>query len=48
MDDEGAVNRFAEKAKEDDGFWKCMDTLRDKEELDYLWTTNQAKWKKWE
>lgn len=47
MDDEGAVNRFAEKAKEDGGFWKCMDTLRDKEELDYLWTTNQAKWKKW-
>lgn len=93
MDDEGTVNRFAEKAKEDggwinggfmvlepqvldyidgdatffekeslerlakenqlaaykhDGFWKCMDTLRDKEALDYLWTTNRAKWKKWE
>lgn len=93
MDDEGTVNRFAEKAKEDggwinggfmvlepqvldyidgdatffekeplerlakenqlaaykhDGFWKCMDTLRDKEVLDYLWTTNRAKWKKWE
>ena len=31
-----------------DGFWKCMDTLRDKEALDYLWTTNRAKWKKWE
>ena len=31
-----------------DGFWKCMDTLRDKEELDFLWNTNQAKWKRWE
>lgn len=30
------------------GFWKCMDTLRDKEELDFLWNTNQAKWKRWE
>lgn len=29
------------------GFWKCMDTLRDKETLDYLWNTNQAKWKCW-
>ena len=31
-----------------DGFWKCMDTLRDKETLDYLWNTNQAEWKRWE
>lgn len=31
-----------------DGFWKCMDTLRDKETLDFLWNTNQAKWKRWE
>lgn len=31
-----------------EGFWKCMDTLRDKEELDYLWNTKQAKWKRWE
>ena len=30
------------------GFWKCMDTLRDKETLDYLWETNRAKWKRWE
>ena len=30
------------------GFWKCMDTLRDKEELDFLWNTNKAKWKRWE
>lgn len=28
------------------GFWKCMDTLRDKEELEHLWETN-PQWKKW-
>lgn len=27
-------------------FWKCMDTLRDKEELEYLWH-NDPLWKKW-
>ena len=27
-------------------FWKCMDTLRDKEELEHLWE-NQPLWKKW-
>ena len=30
-----------------DGFWKCMDTLRDKEELEQLWNSGEAKWKKW-
>lgn len=28
------------------GFWKCMDILRDKEELEGLWNTNPL-WKKW-
>jgi len=27
-------------------FWKCMDTIRDKEELEYLWQTD-PQWKKW-
>jgi len=27
------------------GFWKCMDTLRDKIELDQLWNTGNAPWK---
>lgn len=27
------------------GFWKCMDTLRDKVELDQLWKTGNAPWK---
>jgi glucose-1-phosphate cytidylyltransferase len=30
-----------------EGFWKCMDAMRDKIELDKLWETNQAKWKIW-
>ncbi len=29
------------------GFWKCMDALRDKIELEELWQSGQAKWKKW-
>ena len=29
------------------GFWMCMDALRDKIELENLWQTGQAKWKKW-
>jgi glucose-1-phosphate cytidylyltransferase len=29
------------------GFWKCMDALRDKLELETLWKNNQAKWKIW-
>ena len=29
------------------GFWKCMDALRDKIELEELWKNNEAKWKTW-
>jgi glucose-1-phosphate cytidylyltransferase len=29
-----------------EGFWKCMDAMRDKIELEYLWQ-NDAKWKTW-
>ena len=29
------------------GFWKPMDALRDKLELEDLWQHNQAKWKMW-
>src|SRR5579871_2565138 len=29
------------------GFWKCMDTLRDKTQLNNLWDSNNAKWKIW-
>jgi glucose-1-phosphate cytidylyltransferase len=30
-----------------DGFWKPMDTLRDKTELETAWATGQAEWKVW-
>ncbi|MEM3593027.1 MAG: sugar phosphate nucleotidyltransferase, partial [Candidatus Micrarchaeia archaeon] len=29
------------------GFWRCMDTLRDKKELEELWNTGKANWKIW-
>ncbi len=28
-----------------EGFWKCMDTLRDKQDLESLWATGRAPWK---
>ena len=30
-----------------DGFWQCMDTLRDKYVLEKLWESGQAPWKSW-
>jgi glucose-1-phosphate cytidylyltransferase len=30
-----------------DGFWRPMDTLRDRNALDELWKTGKAKWKVW-
>ena len=30
-----------------DGFWQCMDTLRDKYVLEKLWESGQAPWKTW-
>jgi len=30
-----------------DGFWMCVDTLRDKNELEKLWSSDNAPWKKW-
>jgi glucose-1-phosphate cytidylyltransferase len=29
------------------GFWKCMDAMRDKIEMEELWNSNHAKWKTW-
>jgi glucose-1-phosphate cytidylyltransferase len=31
-----------------EGFWQCMDTLRDKKRLEKLWATGDAPWKTWE
>ena len=30
-----------------DGFWQCMDTQRDKQQLDELWNAGKAPWRKW-
>lgn len=30
-----------------DGFWQCMDTLRDKQKLEDLWARDVAPWKVW-
>ena len=29
------------------GFWQCMDTLRDNQKLNKLWSDDNAKWKNW-
>jgi len=29
------------------GFWKCMDTLRDKQQLQEMWDKGNAQWKGW-
>ena len=43
------INRIVEKKElmcyKHHGFWKCMDTLKDKNDLNKLWENNQAKWK---
>jgi glucose-1-phosphate cytidylyltransferase len=30
------------------GFWKCMDALRDRIELEKMWSSGQANWKTWQ
>ena len=39
---EGELSAFKHK-----GFWKPMDTLRDKNQLDELWNSGNAPWKIW-
>lgn len=29
------------------GFWQCMDTKKEKDELEQLWKSNNAPWKSW-
>ncbi len=45
------LERLAEEgqlmAYKHDGFWQCMDTLRDKRLLDNLWDSGLAPWKIW-
>lgn len=34
-------------AYQHDGFWQCMDTIRDKVKLEALWNSGDAPWKVW-
>jgi len=36
------------RAYKHEGFWQPMDTLRDKNELERLWSSGKAPWKVWE
>ena len=29
------------------GFWQCMDTMRDRQKLEKLWALGNAPWKVW-
>ena len=31
-----------------EGFWQCMDTVREKQQLEKLWSEGNAPWKTWE
>lgn len=44
---ENIANKNQLNAYKHEGFWKPMDTLRDKTELQHLWDSNQAPWKVW-
>jgi glucose-1-phosphate cytidylyltransferase len=41
------ANQHKMAAYKHHGFWYAMDTLRDKNYLESLWVSNQAKWKVW-
>ncbi len=47
-----ALSRAAEDGQlaafEHEGFWQCMDTLRDKHYLERLWQTGDAPWQTWD
>lgn len=49
--EKNVMPQIAEKGKmcafKHEGFWKPMDTLRDKHELEHLWQSKQAPWKLW-
>ena len=40
---EGQLKAYMHK-----GFWKCMDTQREKQKLEEMWASGQAPWKVWE
>ena len=50
--EQGPMKKLAEMGKLQayfhNGFWQCMDTLRDKHLLESLWNAGKAPWKVWE
>ena len=50
--EQDALNRVAADgqlaAYEHDGFWQCMDTLRDKHYLESLWQSGEPPWRTWD
>jgi len=47
----GPLERLAEEGqlmvRRHNGYWACMDTLRDTEQLNKIWNENLAEWKIW-
>lgn len=41
--EEGQLAAYTHK-----GFWQCMDTLREKQQLEKLWDSGRAPWKLWD
>jgi glucose-1-phosphate cytidylyltransferase len=44
---EALANKRQLAAYRHEGFWQCMDTLRDKRQLDALWSAGSPPWKVW-
>lgn len=46
------LNRLSKEgqlmAYKHEGYWQCMDTLRDKQLLEELWNSGKAPWKNWD
>ena len=42
LSDEGQLMSFRHE-----GFWQCMDSMREKDILTKLWESGKAPWKKW-
>jgi len=44
---EGIAQSGQMSAYKHEGYWKCMDTLRDKNDLEKSWSSGKAEWKVW-
>jgi glucose-1-phosphate cytidylyltransferase len=49
--EEGPLERLARDgqlwAHRLDGYWQCMDTIRDRNVLNEMWERGEAPWKSW-